>query len=154
MVWKMVLCWFGLSGLFAWAELISCFNAEYRWASTPEGSCGGCSLTRLWMRCQVDVRVLVSLFGLGCRRIHPGGLGSNRSSRVTVTGRSRAARFSHVVRYGCTPALGSAVVPSILDGASRRGHHWPPSRGQSLASAWRNLRRPVTLFSSSMDLKW
>ena len=30
--WKMVLCWFGLLGRFAWSKLICCFNAEYRWA--------------------------------------------------------------------------------------------------------------------------
>ncbi len=29
---KVVLCWFGLSGLLAWSELIHCFDAEYRWA--------------------------------------------------------------------------------------------------------------------------
>ena len=38
--------------------------------------------------------------------------------RGTVAGRSRAAGFSHVVRYGRTSALGSAVVPSLLDAAS------------------------------------
>ena len=31
-VWKMVLCWFGSLGRFAWSSLICCFNAEYRWA--------------------------------------------------------------------------------------------------------------------------
>ena len=31
-VWKMVLCWFGSLGRFAWSWLICCFNAEYRWA--------------------------------------------------------------------------------------------------------------------------
>ncbi len=30
--WKMVLCWFGLSGRFVWSRLICCLNAEYRWA--------------------------------------------------------------------------------------------------------------------------
>jgi hypothetical protein len=30
--WKMVLCWFGRFGCFAWSKLICCFNAEYRWA--------------------------------------------------------------------------------------------------------------------------
>ena len=38
--------------------------------------------------------------------------------RGTVTGRSRTAGFSHVVRYGHNSALGSAVVPSLLDAAS------------------------------------
>ena len=50
--------------------------------------------------------------------------------RGTVTGRSRAAGFSHVVRYGRTSALGSAVVPSLLDAAS----HGPAGR-------WVLLRR-------------
>ena len=50
--------------------------------------------------------------------------------RGTVAGRSRAAGFSHVVRYGRTSALGSAVVPSLLDAAS----HGPTGR-------WVLLRR-------------
>ncbi len=50
--------------------------------------------------------------------------------RGTVTGRSRTAGFSHVVRYGRTSALGSAVVPSLLDAAS----HGPAGR-------WVLLRR-------------
>ncbi len=44
--------------------------------------------------------------------------------RGTVTGRSRTAGFSHVVRYGRTSALGSAAVPSLLDAAS----HGPAGR--------------------------
>jgi hypothetical protein len=44
--------------------------------------------------------------------------------RGTVTARSRAAGFSHVVRYGRASALGSAVVPSLLDAAS----HGPAGR--------------------------
>ena len=44
--------------------------------------------------------------------------------RGTVTGRSRASGFSHVVRYSRTSALGSAVVPSLLDAAS----HGPGGR--------------------------
>jgi hypothetical protein len=44
--------------------------------------------------------------------------------RGTVAGRSRAAGFSHVVRYGRTSALGSAAVPSLLDAAS----HGPTGR--------------------------
>ncbi len=28
--WKIVLCWFGLFGRFAWSKVICCFNAEYR----------------------------------------------------------------------------------------------------------------------------
>ncbi len=44
--------------------------------------------------------------------------------RDTVTARSRAAGFSHVVRYGRASALGSAVVPSLLDAAS----HGPAGR--------------------------
>ena len=39
--------------------------------------------------------------------------------RGTVAARSRTAGFSHVVRYGRTSALGSAVVPSLLDAAGR-----------------------------------
>ncbi len=35
----------------------------------------------------------------------------------TVAARSRAAGFSHVVLYGSTSALGSAVVHSLLDAA-------------------------------------
>ena len=50
--------------------------------------------------------------------------------RGTVAGRSRTAGFSHVVRYGRTSALGSAVVPSLLDAAS----HGPAGR-------WVLLRR-------------
>jgi hypothetical protein len=38
--------------------------------------------------------------------------------RGTVTARSMAAGFSHVVRYGCASALGPAVVPSLLDAAT------------------------------------
>ncbi len=38
--------------------------------------------------------------------------------RGTVTARSWATGFSHVVRYGRASALGSAVVPSLLDAAS------------------------------------
>ena len=30
--WKMIQCWFGLLGRFAWSKIICCFNAEYRWA--------------------------------------------------------------------------------------------------------------------------
>jgi len=52
--------------------------------------------------------------------------------RGTVTGRSRAAGFSHVVRYGRTSALGAGVVPSLLDAAS----HGPSGR-------WVLLRRAV-----------
>ena len=52
--------------------------------------------------------------------------------RGTVTGRSRAAGFSHVVRYGRTSALGAGVVPSLLDAAS----HGPAGR-------WVLLRRAV-----------
>ena len=50
--------------------------------------------------------------------------------RGTVAARSRTAGFSHVVRYGRTSALGSAVVPSLLDAAS----HGPAGR-------WVLLRR-------------
>ena len=50
--------------------------------------------------------------------------------RGTVTGRSRTAGFSHVVRYGRTSAIGSAAVPSLLDAAS----HGPAGR-------WVLLRR-------------
>jgi hypothetical protein len=50
--------------------------------------------------------------------------------RGTVAARSRAAGFSHVVRYGRASALGSAVVPSLLDSAS----HGPAGR-------WVLLRR-------------
>ena len=38
--------------------------------------------------------------------------------RGTVARRSRAAGFTHVVRYGRTSPLGSAETPSLLDGAS------------------------------------
>ncbi len=45
------LCWFGTSGLSAWSGWICCPDAEYRWAFLRLGSsCGGCKLTRLWMR--------------------------------------------------------------------------------------------------------
>ena len=44
--------------------------------------------------------------------------------RGTVARRSRAAGFSHVVRYGRTSALGSVVTPSLLDAAS----HGPAGR--------------------------
>jgi hypothetical protein len=44
--------------------------------------------------------------------------------RGTVAGRSQAAGFSHVVLYGRTSALGSAVVPLLLDAAS----HGPAGR--------------------------
>ena len=51
--------------------------------------------------------------------------------RGTVARRTRAAGFSHVVRYGRTSApLGSAEVPSLRDGAS----HGPVGR-------WVLLRR-------------
>jgi hypothetical protein len=50
--------------------------------------------------------------------------------RGTVAGRSRAAGFSHVVRYGRTSALGAAAVHSLLDAAS----HGPAGR-------WVLLRR-------------
>ena len=52
--------------------------------------------------------------------------------RGTVTGRSRAAGFSHVVRYSRTSALGAGVVPSLLDAAS----YGPAGR-------WVLLRRAV-----------
>jgi hypothetical protein len=52
--------------------------------------------------------------------------------RGTVTGRSRAAGFSHVVRYGRTSALGAGMVPSLLEAAS----HGPAGR-------WVLLRRAV-----------
>ncbi len=52
--------------------------------------------------------------------------------RGTVAARSRAAGFSHVVRYGRASALGSAVVPSLLDAAS----HGPAGR-------WARLLRRV-----------
>jgi hypothetical protein len=50
--------------------------------------------------------------------------------RGTVASRSRAAGFSHVVRYGHTSALGSAAGPSLLDAsaASRRGRDGPTGR--------------------------
>jgi hypothetical protein len=38
--------------------------------------------------------------------------------RGTVAGRSRTPGFSHVVRYGRTSALGSVMVPLLLDAAS------------------------------------
>ena len=38
--------------------------------------------------------------------------------RGTVARRSRAAGFTHVVRYGRTSPLGSAETPSLLDRAS------------------------------------
>jgi hypothetical protein len=44
--------------------------------------------------------------------------------RDTVTAHSRAAGFSHVVRYGRASALVFAVVPSLLDAAS----HGPAGR--------------------------
>jgi hypothetical protein len=44
--------------------------------------------------------------------------------RGTVTARSRPAGFSHVARYGRASALGSAVLPSLLDAAS----HGPAGR--------------------------
>ena len=50
--------------------------------------------------------------------------------RGTVARRSRAAGFTHVVRYGRTSPLGSAETPSLLDGAS----HGPAGR-------WVLLRR-------------
>jgi hypothetical protein len=52
------------------------------------------------------------------------------SVRSTVTGRSRADGFSHVVRYGRTSALGAGMVLSLLDAAS----HGPAGR-------WVLLRR-------------
>jgi hypothetical protein len=52
--------------------------------------------------------------------------------RGTVTGRSRAAGFSHVVRFSRTSALGAGVMPSLLDAAS----HGPSGR-------WVLLRRAV-----------
>ena len=50
--------------------------------------------------------------------------------RGTVARRSRAAGFTHVVRYGRTSALGAAETPSLLDLAS----HGPAGR-------WVLLRR-------------
>jgi hypothetical protein len=45
--------------------------------------------------------------------------------RGTVARRSRAAGFSHVVRYGPRSALGAAVVDSLLDAASHgRAGRW------------------------------
>ena len=58
--------------------------------------------------------------------------------RGTVARRSRAAVFSHVVRYGPRSALGAAVVESLLDAAS----HGPGGRCSSRpASA--QARRPA-----------
>jgi hypothetical protein len=53
-----------------------------------------------------------------------------RLAEGTVAARSRAAGFSHVVRCGRASALGSVVVPSLLDAAS----HGPAGR-------WVLLRR-------------
>jgi hypothetical protein len=39
----------------------------------------------------------------------------------TVARRSRTVGFSHVVRYGRASALGSVVVPSLLDTAASHG---------------------------------
>ncbi len=39
--------------------------------SSPEVSCGGCELTRLWMLYRVDPRGLIGLSGLGSRQTHP-----------------------------------------------------------------------------------
>jgi hypothetical protein len=50
--------------------------------------------------------------------------------RGTVTRRSRAAGFSHVVRYGSASALGAVESTSLLDAAS----HGPTGR-------WVLLRR-------------
>jgi hypothetical protein len=62
--------------------------------------------------------------------------GPRSAVRLLVAGRSRpAAGFSHVVRYGCTSALGAGVVPSLLEAAS----HGPAL----LALAWVLLRRAV-----------
>ena len=70
--WKMVLCRFGISGVSAWSGRMCCSDAEYRWAFLRRGfSCGGCDLTRLWMRCRVDVRGLVGLSGPGSRMSSP-----------------------------------------------------------------------------------
>jgi hypothetical protein len=46
--------------------------------------------------------------------------------RGTVARRSRAAGFSHVVRYGPRSALGAATADSLLDAAS----HWDGSGGR------------------------
>ena len=64
--------------------------------------------------------------------------------RGTVARRSRAAGFSHVVRYGPRSALGAAVVDSLLDAAS----HGPAGRWTLLFPARLGPprhRRPASL---------
>ena len=55
--------------------------------------------------------------------------------RGTVARSTRAAGFTHVVRYGRTSALGSVEIPSLLDGASHGpAGRWPGRVCVSLAS--------------------
>jgi hypothetical protein len=76
--------------------------------------------------------------------------------RGTVTARSRAAGFSHVVRYGRASALGFAVVPSLLVGRgvarpgrplgaplSRRALAWLPFSRTTVMGRRAGCRLPV-----------
>ncbi len=67
-VWKLVLCWFGAFGHFAWSKLMCCFNAGF---SSSKVSCEVCKLTRLWLLCWADPLALVRLSCLGSRSTHP-----------------------------------------------------------------------------------
>ena len=60
--------------------------------------------------------------------------------RGTVVRRSRAAGFSHVVRYGLRSALGAAMVDSLLKAAS----HGPGGRWALLCPV-RSRRAPSAL---------
>jgi hypothetical protein len=62
--WKMVLCQFGISGLFAWSGRICCSNAEYRWAFLRLGfSCGDATWHDSGLGCAVEWMCLIwSLF--------------------------------------------------------------------------------------------
>ncbi len=59
-----VLVW-SFRTLFSCSEQIGCFNTEYGWSFLRRGISSiflrGCELTRLWMRCRIDVLGLVTL---------------------------------------------------------------------------------------------
>jgi hypothetical protein len=92
-VWKLVLCWIGLLGRFAWSKLICYFNAEFRWAFLRllflGGGAGHRELTRLWMLSSRS-----AWFG---RSLLPGKPSNSPSSSFAHSWSSRFAKLEEVM---------------------------------------------------------
>ena len=65
--------------------------------------------------------------------------------RGTVVRRSRAAGFSHVVRYGPRSALGAAVAASLLDSLLDAASHGPARPVAGSCSGYARPARAIPL---------